>query len=96
MIAPELRLAMYEPRPTPITVGCDKIALPQRARQSTAHVLTDCEGTGYVPNGLVELIKTIRTLALKIDVRRSFRYVNLASGRLGGRSYMWGGRWCSA
>jgi hypothetical protein len=56
MIAPELRLALYELRPTPITVGFDKIALSQRARQSTAHILTDREGTGYVPHGLVGLI----------------------------------------
>jgi hypothetical protein len=56
MIAPELRLALYELRPAPITVGFDKIALSQRARQSTAHILTDREGTGYVPHGLVGLI----------------------------------------
>jgi hypothetical protein len=65
-----LRLAIYELRPTPITVGCDKIALSQRARQITAHILTDREGTGYVPNGLVGLIKTARTLVFKIDVFR--------------------------
>ena len=46
-----------ELRPTPITVGFDNIALSQRERQSTTHMLTNREGTGYVPNGLVGLIK---------------------------------------
>jgi hypothetical protein len=58
MIAPELRPALYGLRPTPITVGFDNIALSQRARQSTAHTLTNREGTGNVANGLVGLVKT--------------------------------------
>ena len=96
MIAPESRLALYELRPTPITVGCDKIALSQRARQSTAHVLTDREGTGYVPNGLVGFIETIRTLVFKIDVFGwSAPLISLPID-LSGCAYMWGGAWCSA
>ena len=82
--------------PEPITVEFDKIALSQRARQSTAHLLTDREGTGYVPHGLVGLTKTIRTLVFKIDVFGwSATLISLPVDYSGG-AYMWGGAWCSA
>ena len=96
MIEPGIRPGMYELRPTPITVGCDKIALSQRARQSTAHVLTDREGTGYVPHGLVGLIKTVRTLVFKIGVFRWSATLISLPIELSGCAYMWGGAWCSA